>query len=287
MRHKRTSAVDKGQAGNEPDHSTDAKLPLPHCIVCAAATTKFFSIGLNGSALHYCRCNTCGHLTATRLAAPITYKNEEYFINIDTGWKERNITIFRLVHSLLRSSRFGLSNRSIVLDYGCGVGHLVNDLSVAGFDAWGFEPYAVHSGPIGKVLTSWQDVTRTVQDVELLTCIEVLEHLPQPDRFLNDVSQLIRSNGYILISTGMFRKGFHGPDWYYLNPAAGHVSIFSENSLRMLLARHEFEPVLRASEIAWLFRKKEAHTKKDVAEKRRFLVSQVRVKTKIEIADFA
>jgi 2-polyprenyl-3-methyl-5-hydroxy-6-metoxy-1,4-benzoquinol methylase len=286
MRHKRASSMDSAQACNGGTHSVDAELTLPHCIVCAAATTKWFSIGQNGSAFHYCRCPICGHLTATELAAPIRYDDEKYFNNVDTGWQERNATIFMLVRSLLRSSRFGLSYRSIVLDYGCGVGHLVNDLSLAGFNAWGFEPYALHPGPMRRVLTSWQDVTRTVPAVELLACIEVLEHLPHPDRFLNDVSGLIKSDGYILVSTGMFRKGFHSSDWYYLNPAAGHVSIFTEESLRLLLARHQFEPVLRASEIAWLFRKKDTHTK-DAAEERRFLLSQARVRTKIEIADIA
>lgn len=260
---------------------TDRQLPI--CIVCNAGTTKGFSRSLDGVTVDYSWCRFCGHLTAAEIAAPVSYESEDYFKNVDTGWKERNAMILRLVRFLLRSSQFTLSTQSTLVDYGCGFGTLVSALNLAGLNAWGFEPYSP-SFADGRVLKSWKEMTQTIASIDLLMCIEVLEHLRDPDRFLGDVSQLIRADGYILISTGMFRKGFHGADWYYLNPAAGHVSIFTEKSLQALLKRHEFEPVLRASELAWLFRKT-ATRQRSLTEKILLSISQSRVKTKLTIVE--
>lgn len=260
---------------------------LQSCIVCSAPTCECFSKNLEEAVVHYSRCPSCGHLTADELTTPVKYEGDDYFNDVDTGWKDRNQVIFRLIRCLLRSSSwFRLSSRSVILDYGCGVGRLVEDLRLAGIDAWGFEPYVTASGPGGRILKSWKQVTQTIGTVDLLTCIEVLEHLRDPDGFLGEASRLIRADGYILISTGIFRRSFHRADWYYLNPAAGHVSIFTESSLRVLLARHKFDPVLRASELVWLFRKTGTEQRR-AAERGLFEVSQIRTKSKVKTAELA
>jgi len=141
-----------------------------------------------------------------------------------------------------------------VLDFGSGNGRLVEDLNSLGFSAHGFEPHTEPASLSDRVFTDWNRAKSTLGQVNLITCIEVLEHLHNPDDALDEISKMLVPSGYLLISTETYETGVHTEDWYYLNPAAGHVSIFSERSLRFVLSRYHFEPVLRVSGSVWLFR---------------------------------
>jgi hypothetical protein len=89
---------------------------------------------------------------------------------------------------------------------------------------------------------------------DLATLVGVLEHVRRPDEVLDRVASRLHSQGYLLLYAETFEEGRHNKDWHYLNPAAGHISIYSEKSLRILMTRHDFFPILRINGCIWLFR---------------------------------
>jgi SAM-dependent methyltransferase len=255
---------------------------FPSCTICRGQTTKWFSKPLGHTSVDYHLCSDCGHLTAGAIDSLPGYGGEEYFKEIDTGWEGRNKRILEFIGLIVQLPGVALSRRSAILDFGCGSGRLVCDLNRAGFVAYGFEPYLEASESSERMFADWMQVGRTLGQANLITCTEVFEHLRNPDEVVQNISELLGPRGYLLISTDSYKERTHTEDWYYLNPAAGHVSIFSEKSLTMLLRRHQFEPILRISASVWLFRKVGSRHR-NLVEHTYFALSQARVKMGVRI----
>jgi SAM-dependent methyltransferase len=246
------------------------------CLICGGQTVRRFSKLFQGTNVHYFMCMTCNHLTAGEMHATPAYDGGAYFQEIDTGWEGRNKAIRDFVRLIARLPAICLSGRSAVLDFGCGNGSLVEDLNSLGFSAYGFEPHAEGASLSDRVFTDWNRARSALGQADLIMCIEVFEHLHNPEEALEEISKTLVPGGYLLISTETYETGVHTDDWSYLNPAAGHVSIFSESSLRFLLSRHGFEPVLRVTGSVWLFRDILTR-RRSAVERGYFGLSQLRV----------
>lgn|GEM_PF-4634121 len=256
---------------------------LPNCVICGGETARMFSKQFDQTNVHYCRCSHCGHLTATNLSTNPNYANGQYFVEIDTGWEMRNKRMLGFIEILSRLPAVAISKRSAILDVGCGSGRLVQDLNRAGFDAYGFEPYPEKTVSLRQVFVDPEEARDAMAGkVELITCIEVLEHLREPDEMLRMISGLLRPSGYLLVSTDLYRDKVHTEGWYYLNPAAGHVSIFSEKSFKTLFARHKFLPILRINGAVWLLRKA-TFPDRTLIERGYFALSQARVRMGVRL----
>jgi SAM-dependent methyltransferase len=254
-----------------------AQTPAMPCLICGGDTVLRFSKAYRGRDVPYFRCLACNHLTAGEIESNASAYGEAYFEHLDVGWQDRNRRILQFIRWIGRLPGIGFAVGDSVLDFGCGVGRLVADLNRSGFNAYGFEPYGEPPLLPERIFSRWSDARASVNRVSVVTCVEVLEHLRDPDTVLGDIAELLVPSGYVLLSTEMYEEGVHDQDWYYLNPAAGHVSIFTERSLLCLLSRSHFEPVLRISGNVWLFRKILGRTR-NVLERGYFGASQSRVK---------
>jgi hypothetical protein len=253
---------------------------VPDCVVCGGQTNRQFSKMFKGTSVHYFVCLTCDHVTAGEFDSNSTYEEGSYFEEIDTGWEDRNKTILNFVRWINLLPAIHLSRKIPILDFGCGIARLVMDLNRDGFNAYGFEPFSKDAPLTGRIFNDWNRARRTLERVNLVTCIEVLEHLRDPGAVLSEISKILIPSGYLLISTEAYTTDVHTEDWYYLNPSAGHVSIFSERSLRLLLSRYQFEPILRINGSVWLFRSVSTHCR-SVIEIGYFRSSELRVKWRL------
>ena len=129
----------------------------------------------------------------------------------------------KVVAQTFQSSRNNLS----ILDYGGGNGVLARVLTEAGFRATTCDPSTIFSArPLGRF--------------DLITCFEVLEHSPFPDRTVSDMSRLLADEGIILCSTLTRPSNFDqlGLGWWYADPRNAHVSLYSRRSLTILFQKH-------------------------------------------------
>lgn len=251
---------------------------LPSCTICGRETVPRFSKHFDRTVVDYCHCSDCGHLTATDLEALPDYAGGRYFAEIDTGWEPRNKRMLEFIRIISRLPAIAVSRGSTILDFGCGSGSLVHDLNHARFNAFGFEPHPQSTVIAARIFATLEEAKSVVScGADLITCIEVLEHLRDPDGMLEIISGLLRPSGYLLLSTDLYNETFHTEEWYYLNPLAGHVSIFSERSIRALLARHQFLPIFRFNGAVWLLRKGSIF-RRTPTERAYFGLSQARVR---------
>lgn len=143
-----------------------------------------------------------------------------------------------------RVRRFKLYGCESLLDFGCGHGWLVEDAAFFGVESYGYDLYNSKF----KVLPPKQ--------VDIVSMVEVIEHMVAPFFELNMVWDCLKPGGHVYIETsftdigkeliGLFdHLGNHVSslqDFFYISPQAGHSTIFSHRSLDMLMTAKGFTP---------------------------------------------
>ncbi|GMR07628.1 MAG: bifunctional 3-demethylubiquinone 3-O-methyltransferase/2-octaprenyl-6-hydroxy phenol methylase [Gammaproteobacteria bacterium] len=149
------------------------------------------------------------------------------------------------------NQRADLAGKS-VLDVGCGGGILAESMAglgaiVTGIDA-GEAPLAVaklHQHESG-VSVDYQQITAEAMaeavpgSFDMVTCMEMLEHVPDPGSVINACAQLVKPAGYVFFST------------INRNPRAYALAIIGAEYLLKLLPKgtHEYARFIKPSELA-------------------------------------
>jgi len=137
----------------------------------------------------------------------------------------------------------------VFLDVGCSFGALVQEAQMAGCDAHGIDisGYAVQEGiraglDIRKAtpesLPSWSS------PLDLVTMIEVIEHLPDPASALRSLARAMQPGGILVIQTANMdgrQARRAGSAYHYYLP--GHLVYFSRKTLTTMLSQCGFDVV--------------------------------------------
>jgi 2-polyprenyl-6-hydroxyphenyl methylase/3-demethylubiquinone-9 3-methyltransferase len=210
--------------------------PLP-CKICAGASPPFGVVdfhkscieaqgkrlNLSGIPIFYRRCNVCGFLFTDAFDdwssdAFLRHIYNAQYVDVDPDF----VTLRPTANAQMVAGAFGGSRNSIsIVDYGGGNGLLASLLLEDNFQAVTYDPFYADSStlPPGRF--------------DLVTCFEVMEHVPFPDKALAEMTSLLSDQGAILFSTLIQPPTFAqmGLNWWYVGPRNGHVSIHSRDSL--------------------------------------------------------
>jgi len=157
-----------------------------------------------------------------------------------------------------------ISPNSKILDVGCGGGYLLNELYKKGYEnIWGFD---LSNSGIEVCRDNFPDLSERFQvhnayenelpkefplkKYDLIISSEVIEHLYDPQKYLENINSWLCEGGYVLLTTP-----YHG---YLKNIAiavsnsfdlhvdplwkGGHIKFFSRSKLYQLLHLTEFKP---------------------------------------------
>jgi len=164
---------------------------------------------------------------------------------------------FFYLHDALLSMLNKDSNRCI-LDLGCGNGHLVSYLIKQGYDAYGTDAsdngitiakkgypdrFFVQDLSTDKLPTELQKLR-----FDTIISTEVIEHLYNPEGFIEFCKNALQKNGELIISTpyhGYWKNlllavlgkwdSHHDPTWH-----GGHIKFWSRQTLSKLLTEKGF-----------------------------------------------
>jgi len=184
---------------------------------------------LSGIPIFYFRCDACDFTFATQFDAwqPEDFARNIYnagYAAIDPDYlKVRPANKAQSVVNLFAAQRSSLS----VLDYGGGNGQLAANLAAAGFRR--AETYDPFTPEFSRLPTDRFD---------LVTCFEVMEHVPDPVAVAQTIAGLVVDDGLVLFSTLVQPANFLeiGLQWPYAAPRNGHISLYSRRSLERLWA---------------------------------------------------
>ncbi len=144
-----------------------------------------------------------------------------------------------------------------ILDIGCGAGDLLLTLKEAGFKNTEGLDYSIQAKNFAEkrglevTLCDFEKETPPFKEkFDAVICGDILEHVFEPGFFLGKVKQLLKQNGWLIISVpnaGWYLNGLlltFFPQLLRLSPAFGvwtHVNQFTVYTLGKLLTRSGFK----------------------------------------------
>jgi SAM-dependent methyltransferase len=131
------------------------------------------------------------------------------------------------------------------LDYGCGNGGLVRHArAVVGCQAIGTEEGAIaaEARKAGIPIVDRDELRALEGTFDVVTAIEVLEHVVDPLEVLQQIRRLLRPGGVFFYTTGNARPQRRRLlAWQYFRPEI-HISLYEPSSMQEALRRTGFEP---------------------------------------------
>jgi len=137
-----------------------------------------------------------------------------------------------------------------VLDVGCGNGKFLQSLQQMGWQACGVD---FNENAVAACQAAGLEVKQgTIEAAgfapgafDLVTARHVIEHVPDPITFIQEIAQVTKSGGQVLIRTpnnnALGKKYFH--EYWFPNEVPRHLMLFSPKSIDALLGQHGFKKI--------------------------------------------
>jgi 2-polyprenyl-3-methyl-5-hydroxy-6-metoxy-1,4-benzoquinol methylase len=136
-----------------------------------------------------------------------------------------------------------------LLDIGCGNGAFLKAFSKinTNWDLYGFDLNDIHKSEILSITNVKSFFCNDLKDInekfDLISLVHVLEHIPNPIKFLIDVRKLLKPNGKLLIQV---------PDWsqnVFILLVADHCSHFDQGKLYQVVLESGLSPAYITNEL--------------------------------------
>ncbi len=195
-----------------------------------------------GAAIHFMRCRTCGlvymnpRLTESAIARfydkvyPLILPRADYEQHHDV----RSHYLLDITAAYLAPSTAPVS----VLDIGCGGGQFLSAAQERGWQIYGSEVSTVAAQAVSQRLGvsihigDFRDMPLPLESLDVITLLEVMEHLRAPVDFVRDAVALLKPGGMLVIEVpniaaaeyrlarllGQMYRGFIVEHLYYFSP---------------------------------------------------------------------
>ena len=191
------------------------------------------------------RCWNCSMVFSERI--PASAELAAYYSGYGRAYSPSETTLGRyreLLSHLAASTRVRR-----LLDFGCGNGHLLSVASELGWEVVGVDRgeaarEACRERGLDVIAASIAELEDT-RDFDLVTAVEVVEHLPDPRAELEALASLIRPGGLLYVSTPNFdslTRRLVGARWRIFSYPE-HLGFFTTPTLTLLAEAVLLQPV--------------------------------------------
>lgn len=189
------------------------------------------------------QCPSCGFKQCPDMTEVISlYENMSDEIYV-TSESPRRLQAHRLLERLRGYSRSGR-----LLDVGAGSGILVDEAKNMGYSAEGIDPSASLVGWADRKGRLVHQGTLPHADVvgkfDIVTLIDVIEHVANPIGMLCDIGSVLKGGGVGLLVTpdvGSIAARIVGRRWWHYRMA--HIGYFNSSTINLALRRADLEPI--------------------------------------------
>lgn len=203
------------------------------CPVCRnSAPSRLTKGGIEYNQCTFCKTLFCGYLDNSNMVGG------EWEEGRHDKHKEERLDRFRTLIGIYGS----------ILDFGTGNALLVSDCREAGFTCDGYDKY-------NPKYDNLKD-----EKYNLVTLVEVIEHLSTPFDELNIIFEKLADNGIVYIETSFVdvaeEENIPLEDFFYIAPQNGHCTIFSHKGLDLLMQSKGFAPLQHLNRNVRMYQKK-------------------------------
>lgn len=220
-------------------HERDVHAP-PACRLCGGPTVDRWTLPVLRGRYQgrYVECGDCGMLQVVDphwLADEYARESEAFVDDPDTGRLRRSVSACRYLDALSAAGVIDFAGGAV--DFGAGQGLTAQMLNDLGHPCSPYDPFIYP--PIYASAYALRSLDeRDDYSVPLVISFEVFEHLTDIDGVIANLRRLLRPDGSLVISTGLYDASQHGPEWHYLVCDTGkHVALWTRRALTVLAAR--------------------------------------------------
>ena len=193
------------------------------------------------------QCKNCGFIQCSNLTDVLNYYQDLEDPSYEATRKGRALQADKMLSVILK-----FSQGKKLLDIGAGSGILVEQALKQGLNAVGVEPSKWLWQKAGEL--NLPVVLGTFPHLELsgpfdiITLIDVIEHVNNPVGLLKDAAEALSPNGIVVIATpdiGAVMAKILGKRWWHLRVA--HIGYFTIKTLKLAAANAGLEPIFEGS----------------------------------------
>lgn len=228
------------------------------CSICFNSKFITLQYGVRDSKSHnIIKCKNCNHVQLD----PI-FTLEEYDQFYDKNLQSKNIGLDLNISNIKNRVHYDVTRRiklinsfapknCKILEIGPGPGILLKELKLKGFDVCGFE-ISTEQRKLSKKHTDVKildvDLRTNIPKIEkfdLICMFQVLEHIDEPIRFLNNVKKLLKNNGTLIIEVPnlndfVLKSNQKYAEWYWQK---AHNQYFTPDSLEKTIKSAGFKKI--------------------------------------------
>ena len=195
-------------------------------------------------ASHLVRCRSCGFVFSSQAASAADL--ETYYARYPRITALPDITVKRYNELLSSFEKYRHTNR--LIDLGCGNGLFLEQAKKRGWDVWGTEiseSSLEECRAKGIHAVKPEDASMLSRDrsFDVVTSLEVIEHLPNPKQEAKLIASLLRSGGVLYLTTPNFNslsRLFLRSKWNVIGYPE-HLCYFTPRTIVKLLNKHGLE----------------------------------------------
>lgn len=206
---------------------------LENKYICPCNCTAFKEYHKHSQALdrdvEYVQCESCGMIIApgsTKYDLSNIY-NADYFRNVDYGWKGRAkilLIYLKYINIFVRLKKMH------ICDFGAGNGYLSKLLIDNGFNVLAYEPFIQNNTYLEESYYCDKPF-----DSDVLLMVEVFEHFTNAFEEIRKTLSDFNKPKLVIFTTNLIDNANEPiKDWFYLEPDAGHFTVWSKKSLTLL-----------------------------------------------------
>lgn len=198
------------------------------------------------------RCRNCGFLQCSNLNNVLSFYEQLEDAPYEQGRAERMLQAKKMIKIVQKYQPQGR-----LLDIGAGSGILVEQALKMGYQAEGIEPSKwlqnqaqKHGLPVYLGIFPHAQLTGAY---DIVTLVDVIEHVSHPVELLSNISQVISEGGILIVVTpdvGSLLARILGWKWWHFRIA--HIGYFNRKTLAMALDKAGFK-LLSMTRPTWYF----------------------------------